>query len=117
MTCHQIIELFGVLETNRTMKYLNLAHLKMNKGEILGPHFEKFTKFLKENNQLTHLNMTSVDLPGPLMAELIHNIKRSISLHVVHLCGNKLGDEAPEILKKRLKPTPYGDMVPSDKKK
>ena len=51
------------------------------------------------------------------MAELIHNIKRSISLHVVHLCGNKLGDEAPSIMKTRLKPTMVGAMVPADKHK
>ena len=50
LSCHHIIELFNVLEKNRTMKYLNLAHLKMHNGEALAPHFEKFTKFVKENN-------------------------------------------------------------------
>ena len=51
------------------------------------------------------------------MAELLHNIKRSIGLHVVHLCGNKLGGGAPAILKRRLKPTAVGAMLTADASK
>ena len=28
------------------------------------PHFPKFTKFIKENDRLNHLNLTSIDLPN-----------------------------------------------------
>ena len=30
----------------------------------LQPHFQKFTKFVKENDRLNHLNLTSIDLPN-----------------------------------------------------
>jgi hypothetical protein len=50
LSSHHIVELFKVLENNQTLKYLNLAHLKMHKKEIIEPYFEKFTKFVKENN-------------------------------------------------------------------
>ena len=73
--------------------------------------FPKFCRFLKENHKLTHLNLTSIDLPPRMMLELIHNIKRSISLHVVHLCENNLSEKAHKMLKTKLKPTYTGKMA------
>ena len=51
-----------------------------------------------------HLNLTSVDLPDALMLELIQYLKRSMSLHAVHLCGNSLSEEAKKLLDMKLKP-------------
>ena len=76
----------------------------MNKLSIIGPHFDKFCRFIKENNKLTHLNVSSIALPDELMPDLIHNIKRSISIHVVHLCGNKISPQVTHQIKTRLKP-------------
>lgn len=59
-----------------------------NIEESLDKNIPKFFTFIKENQKLIHLNMTSVNLPEAHMIELIANIKRSQSLHCVHLCGN-----------------------------
>ena len=76
----------------------------MNKLHIIGPHFDKFCKFIKENNRLTHLNVSSIALPCELMQSLIHNIKRSISIQVVHLCGNEISEIVQNQINSRLKP-------------
>lgn len=83
--------------------------------EILEPTFPKFCKFVKENQKLIHLNMTSVSLPEKYMLELIANIKRSQSLHCVHLCGNKLPETCVELINTKLKPTFINDMISQDK--
>lgn len=38
------------------------------------------------------------------MVDLVANVKRSISLHVVHLCGNKICGDVSKAIKKKLKP-------------
>jgi NAD-specific glutamate dehydrogenase len=43
--------------------------------------------------------------------DLIRNIKRSVSIHVVHLCGNILTKNAISLLKSKLKPTLIDEMV------
>lgn len=60
--------------------------------------------------------MTSVNLPEALMIELIHNIKRSQSLHCVHLCGNRLNEEQVDFLHNKLKPTIVNEMALNEKK-
>lgn len=79
--------------------------------EVLEENFPKFCRFVKENMKLIHLNMTSVSLPEKYMLELIMNIKRSQSLHCVHLCGNKLPETCVELMKLKLKPTPINEMI------
>lgn len=83
----------------------------MSGEALLEENFPKFANFLKENQKLIHLNMTSVSLPEEYMQELISNIKRSQSLHCVHLCGNIMSDETIEHLHHKLKPTFINDMV------
>jgi hypothetical protein len=63
--------------------------------------------------------LTGVDLPESLMTDLLSNIKRSISLHVVHLCGNQIQNlpDANKVLRNRLKPTPVDNMLEPDKAK
>jgi len=59
--------------------------------------------------------MTSVTLPEKYMLELIYNIKRSQSLHCVHLCGNKLPESCVELINTKLKPTFINEMIAQDK--
>jgi hypothetical protein len=79
--------------------------------KVLDSSFPKFCNFIKENMKLVHLNMTSVGLPEKHMLELISNIKRSQSLHCVHLCGNLLSEQAVDHLNLKLKPTLINSMV------
>ena len=81
--------------------------------EILETTFPKFCKFVKENMKLIHLNMTSVSVPEKHMLELIYNIKRSQSLHCVHLCGNKLPESCVELITTKLKQTFINEMIDS----
>lgn len=71
---------------------------------LLSKTFGKFTKFVKENDRLMHLNLSAIELLPDLMLDLIVNIKRSISLHCVHLCGNRLTKVAKYLLLVKLKP-------------
>ena len=59
--------------------------------------------------------MTSVTLPEKYMLELIYNIKRSQSLHCVHLCGNKLPESCVQLINTKLKPTFINEMIAQDK--
>lgn len=61
--------------------------------------------------------MTSVGLPTEYMQELIRALKRSQSLHCVHLCGNRLDEEEMELLNAKLKPTMIDYMVIDPKKR
>jgi hypothetical protein len=79
--------------------------------EVLEKHFAKFCNFLKENQKLMHLNLTSCNLPEKFMLELICNLKRSQSLHCVHLCGNQFTDESVDLMSSKLKPTQINDMI------
>ena len=111
--------LFESLESNHTIHNLNLAWVQMGGGvgreDFLEPSFAKFCTFVKENNRLTHLNMTAVGLPEKLMLELICNIKRSVSLHCVHLCGNILTEASVDLLNLKLKPTLVNGMLAPEK--
>ena len=49
----------------------------MSGDELLKDNFPKFCSFLKENQKLIHLNLTSICLPPEYMIELISNIKWS----------------------------------------
>lgn len=95
--------LYPALEKNKTLEYLNLSHIKMS-SPTLTTAFRKFSKFVKENDRLLHLNLSSVDLLPELMLDLITHIKRSISLHCVHLCGNRLDRRSKLLLLTKLKP-------------
>jgi len=95
--------LFPALEKNKTLEYLNLSHIKMSSA-LLSKTFCKFTTFVKENDRLMHLNLSAIELLPDLMLELIVNIKRSISLHCVHICGNRLDKAAKYLLLTKLKP-------------
>jgi hypothetical protein len=101
---NQLCVLFKILETNKTMRSLDLSFIKMSNEHGIEAHFTKFLEFIKGNSQLMHLNLTSIDLPDALMLELIQYLKRSMSLHSVHLCGNSLSDEAKKLLDLKLKP-------------
>lgn len=79
-------------------------------NEVLEKNFGKFCSFLKESMKLVHLNLTSVNLPEKFFVELICNIKRSRSLHCVHLCGNKFTPASIETLNLKLKPTMINSM-------
>ena len=79
--------------------------------EVLEKNFEKFCFFLKENQKLVHLNLTSCNLPAKYMLDLICNLKRSQSLHCVHLCGNQFSDEAVDLMSLKLKPTQINGMI------
>lgn len=50
----------------------SLAHI-----ETLEKHFFRFCTFIKDNQKLTHINLSSVNLPEKYMIELICNLKRS----------------------------------------
>ena len=84
--------------------------------KVLEAAFPKFCNFIKENKKLIHLNMTSVGLPDKLMMELICFLKRSQSLHCVHLCGNILSEECVDLMNSKLKPTLVSNML-TDKEK
>ena len=60
--------------------------------------------------------MTSTNLPKEYYLELIRNIKRSQSLHCVHLCGNIQDEECIDLMNQKLKPTFINDMVTNPKK-
>lgn len=74
-------------------------------NEVLEKHFAKFCSFLKESMKLIHLNLTSINIPEKFLLELISYIKRSRSLHCVHLCGNKFSSATMQFLHQKLKPT------------
>ena len=63
--------LFQALESNHSLQSLNLGWIQMGAAmsgdELLEENFPKFTNFLKENQKLIHLNMTSVSLPEEYM--------------------------------------------------
>jgi len=101
---NQLGVLFTTLESNRTMRSLDLSFIKMSNEQGIEAHFMKFLEFIKGDSQLMHLNLTSIDLPDALMLELIQYLKRSMSLHSVHLCGNSLSGEAKKLLNVKLKP-------------
>lgn len=82
---------------------------------VLDASFPKFCTFIKENVRLTHLNMTAVGLPEKHMLELICNLKRSVSLHCVHLCGNILTETGVDLLNSKLKPTLINNMISPEK--
>lgn len=73
--------LFQALEHNVTVESLDLSFIQMGPGpaheEVLESHFERFCHFIKENQKLTHLNLTSCNLPEKQMLDLICNLKRS----------------------------------------
>ena len=89
----------------------------MSYEELIKPHFPRFCNFLKFNTRLTHLNLSSIDLPDTLMADLLNFIKRSMSLHVVHLCGNKISEGSLDVIKAKLKPVKIGGMKEMSKTK
>ena len=82
----------------------------MGQGDVIGRNIGQFYNFLKKNPKLTHLNLTAINLPQNHMVDLIHYIKTSTSLHIVHLCGNNL-DECHRNIKKKLKPTYINRMI------
>ncbi len=84
----------------------SLAHI-----ETLEKHFDKFCTFIKENQKLIHINLSSVNLPEKYMIELICNLKRSQSLHCVHLCGNQFTEACIDMLNLKLKPTFINNMI------
>jgi len=84
----------------------SLAHI-----ETLEKNFFRFCTFIKENQKLTHLNLSSVNLPEKYMIELICNLKRSQSLHCVHLCGNQFTESCIDMLNIKLKPTFINNMI------
>lgn len=112
--------LFQVLEHNVTVENLDISFIQMGPGaaheEVLEKNFDKFCHFLKENQKLIHLNLTSCNIPEKYMLELICNLKRSQSLHCVHLCGNQFTEEAIDLMSSKLKPTEINDMV-NDKRR
>jgi len=59
--------------------------------------------------------MTSVNLPEKYMLMLIMNLKRSQSLHCVHLCGNRMTPACIELIHSKLKPTFINDLIDEDK--
>ena len=84
----------------------------MSNQEVIAPHFAKFCKFIKDNLRLTHLNLSSTDLPESQLVELIGYIKKNQSLQVVHLCGNSMSLEAKKIMKQKLKVTYIDTSIP-----
>jgi hypothetical protein len=76
----------------------------MSHEEVISEAFPKFTKFVKENNKLVHLNLTAINLPNILIPDLICNIKRSTSLQCVHLCSNAISKENLYLMRLKLKP-------------
>ena len=79
--------------------------------DTLEKHFNKFCTFLKENQKLIHINLSSINLPEKYMIELICNLKRSQSLHCVHLCGNQFTEACIDMLNTKLKPTFINNMI------
>lgn len=69
------------------------------------PYIVKFCLFLKFNSYLTHLNISHCNINKLDLSEIIQNIKRSMSLHIVHLCGNKeiFENDTMNLIKKILK--------------
>ena len=113
----QLGEFFKAIEENKTITHLNLGQIKMSNEELIKPNFPRFCNFIKFNTRLTHLNMTSVDLPDSLMMDLLNFIKRSISLHAVHLCGNQISEGSKAVIKAKLKPVKIGGMTEMSKAK
>ena len=97
------------------MQNLNLGWIQMGGShahtEVLEKHFAKFCSFLKESMKLIHLNLTSINLEEKYMLELICNIKRSRSLHCVHMCGNRFTPASVDMLNLKLKPTAINSMA------
>lgn len=103
MSASQLPALFEALEMNRTIQNLDMGWIQMGgkasaMEELLEASFPKFCEFLKENLKLIHLNLTSISLAEKHMLELIASLKRSRSLHCVHLCGNQLSEQCVDLL-------------------
>jgi hypothetical protein len=79
--------------------------------DTLDKHFYKFCTFIKENQKLIHLNLSSINLPEKYMIELICNLKRSQSLLCVHLCGNQFSEACIDMMNIKLKPTFINNMI------
>ena len=105
----QLAVMFDALATNRTLESLNLGWIQM--GGVSEESFNKFLDFIKENQRLIHLDMTAVNLPEKHMNQLVHSLKKSLSLHCVHLCGNLLQDSQVKLLNQKLKPTLINNMM------
>lgn len=105
----QLALLFDSLAKNRTLEYLNLGWIQM--GGVSEESFDKYLDFIKENHRLIHLDMTAVNLAEKQMAQLLHSLKKSLSLHCVHLCGNNLRDPEVQLLNQKLKPTLINNML------
>ena len=93
MKSHQLSTLYSALEFNISLESLSQARVNMAAEEVLKETFKRFVSFVKENPKLIHLNLTAVNLPDSMFAELIVNIKRSTSLQCVHLCSNNISKE------------------------
>lgn len=113
----QLGEFFKAIEENKTITHLNMGQIKMSNEEVIKPNFGRFCNFIKFNTRLTHLNLSSVDLPDSLMMELLNFIKRSMSLHVVHLCGNTISEGSLAVISAKLKPVKIGGMKEMSKTK
>ena len=111
--------LFAALESNTSLQNLNLGWVQLNSTsneELFDAYFPKFCGFLKHNSRLLHLNLTSIGLQEKYLLELICFLKRSQSLHCVHLCGNQFTEESVNLLNSKLKPTYINDMVTQPEK-
>ena len=84
--------------------------------ESFDEHFPKFCKYIKADQKLMHLNMTATNLPKEYYMELIRNLKRSQSLHCVHLCGNIQDEEVVDLMNNKLKPTFINQMITNSRK-
>jgi len=119
ISVHMLPALFQALESNVTLQSLNLGWLRMGgpggRDAVIEKSFPKFCKFIKENARLTHLNLTSIGLSEKMMHELICNLKRSQSLHCVHLCGNALSEQSIDLLNLKLKPTLVSGLAAPEK--
>ena len=60
--------------------------------------------------------MTSINIDERFMIELICNIKRSRSLHAVHLCGNNLNENVVNMMNLKIKPTRIFGMLDEETK-
>ena len=75
-------------EKEKPKKKKAVAGKEENMQDIFEIAYPKFCNYIKENQRLVHLDLTSANFQKEEYMELIRNLKRSQSLHAVHLCGN-----------------------------